>query len=234
MIHLVSSMATRQVLMDLAARFEAQTKSAVKVEAVGGVDAAKRVRAGEAFDVIVLAANVIDALIAEGHVIGSRVDVVTSPIAIGVRAGAPIPDISSAEAVKQAVLAASTIGYSTGPSGTYLSTLFDRWGIGAVVKDRITVAPPGVPVASLVARGDIALGFQQLSELTADGVTVVGLLPPEIQSVTTFSGGVAKTSSQPEAARQLLEFLAAPEFEDLKRRHGMNQTSAKFEVRSAK
>jgi molybdate transport system substrate-binding protein len=109
-MHVVSSMATRQVLVDLVARFESQSELPVRLEAVGGVDAAKRVRAGESFDVVVLAANVIDALIAEGHVVGSRVDVVTSPIAIGVRAGAALPDISSAEAVKQAVLAASRIG----------------------------------------------------------------------------------------------------------------------------
>ena len=218
-IHVLSSMATRQVLGELASQFEADSRLPVRVESVGGVDAARRVRAGDPFDVIVLAANVIDALIAEGHVEGRRVDVVTSPVAIGIRSGNPHPDISSADAVKDAVLAASRIGYSTGPSGTYLANLFEAWGIGEAVKDRITVAPPGVPVASLVARGEIELGFQQLSELAgSDGIDVVGLLPPDIQSLTTFSGGVARTSTQPDAARRLLDYLASPAAAAIKKR----------------
>lgn len=216
-------MATRQLLMELAAQFEAQSGLKVRLEAVGGVDAAKRVRAAEAFDLVVLASNVIDALIAEGLIVGSRVDVVTSAIAIGVKAGIPHPDIGSAEALKRAVLASSTIGYSTGPSGTYLAGLFEKWGIGETVKDRIVIAPPGVPVAALVARGEIELGFQQLSELAgAPGVDVIGMLPPEIQSLTTFSGGVARSSEQREPAQRLLAFMASPEVADLKRRHGMD------------
>jgi len=221
-IHVLSSMATRQVLGELAATFESRSGLSVRVESVGGVDAAKRVRAGETFDVVVLASNVIDALIAEGHLTGERIDLVTSAIGIGVRAGSAHPDIGSAAAVRQAVLAAGRIGYSTGPSGTYLAKLFEQWGIGDVVKDKTVVAPPGVPVTSLVARGDIDLGFQQLSELAGDGVEVVGSLPDEIQSLTTFSGGVARTSPQPEDARALLRFMTMPEVTDIKRRHLMN------------
>jgi molybdate transport system substrate-binding protein len=221
-IHVLSSMATRQVLGELAATFESRSGLSVRVESVGGVDAAKRVRAGETFDVVVLASNVIDALIAEGHLTGERIDLVTSAIGIGVRAGSVHPDIGSADAVQQAVLAAGRIGYSTGPSGTYLAKLFEQWGIGDVVKDKTVVAPPGVPVTSLVARGDIDLGFQQLSELAGDGVDVVGSLPDEIQSLTTFSGGLARTSSQPAAAQALLDFMTTPEVSDLKRRHLMD------------
>ena len=221
-IHVLSSMATRQVLGELAATFESRSGSSVRVESVGGVDAAKRVRAGEVFDVVVLASNVIDALIAEGHLTGERIDLVTSAIGIGVRAGSAHPDIGSAAAVRQAVLAADRIGYSTGPSGNYLAKLFEQWGIGDVVKDKTVVAPPGVPVTSLVARGDIDLGFQQLSELAGDGVDVVGSLPDEIQSLTTFSGGVARTSPQPEDARALLRFMTTPEVSDIKRRHLMD------------
>jgi molybdate transport system substrate-binding protein len=218
-LHVLSSMATRQILGELAAQFEQQSGEAVRVESVGGVDAAKRVRAEEAFDVVVLAANVVDALIGEGHLTGGRVDVVTSAIGLGVRAGAARPDISSGDAVKRAVLAAGRIGYSTGPSGLYLRRLFDGWGIGEETKGKTVVAPPGVPVTALVARGDVDLGFQQLSELAGDGVDVVGELPADIQSLTTFSGGVARTSAQSEAAARLLAFMAAPERADVKRRH---------------
>jgi molybdate transport system substrate-binding protein len=221
-IQVLSSMATRQVLGELAATFESRSGLSVRVESVGGVDAAKRVRAGETFDVVVLASNVIDALIAEGHLTGERIDLVTSAIGIGVRAGSVHPDIGSADAVQQAVLAAGRIGYSTGPSGTYLAKLFEQWGIGDVVKDKTVVAPPGVPVTSLVARGDVDLGFQQLSELAGDGVDVVGSLPDEIQSLTTFSGGLARTSSQPAAAQALLDFMTTPEVSGLKRRHLMD------------
>src|SRR5688572_19971766 len=123
-------MATRRLLAELTARFEARSSTKVAVESIGGVDAAKRVRAGEAFDVVVLAGDVIDQLSTEGRIIaGTRVDIAASPVAVAVRAGARHPDISSAGAVRDAVLAAATIGYSTGPSGTYLAKLFDRWGI---------------------------------------------------------------------------------------------------------
>jgi molybdate transport system substrate-binding protein len=218
-IHVVSSMATRQLLTELGEQYESASGVRVRVESVGGVDAAKRVRAGEAFDVVVLAANVIDALIDEGRLDGARVDVVTSPVAMAVRSGEKHPDVSSADAVRDAVLAAGHIGYSTGPSGTHLARLFEGWGIADAVKDRIVVAPPGIPVASLVARGEIDLGFQQLSELAGTpGIEVIGMLPSEIQSLTTFSGGVARVSDKPDAARRLLAFLASPGVADVKLR----------------
>lgn len=216
-------MATRHVLAELIALFEATTPHIrVRLESMGGVDAAKRVKAGEAFDVIVLASNVIDDLTAAGHVVaGSRVDLVASPIAVAVRVGASRPDIGSADAVKRAVRAARTVGYSTGPSGTYLATLFERWDPD--FGRRVVVAPPGVPVASLVARGDVELGFQQLSELLGvEGIEVVGPLPPEIQMTTIFSGGIASASTQREAAREVLSFMAAPAVTDTKRNHGMD------------
>src|SRR5690606_25354648 len=99
------------------------------------------------FDAVVLAAGAIDDLIAAGRLVpGSRVDLATSAIAAGVRAGAPRPDIGSEGAVKDAVLAARRVGYSTGPSGTHLEQLFDRWGLTEALRDRLVQAPPGVPV----------------------------------------------------------------------------------------
>jgi molybdate transport system substrate-binding protein len=217
-------MATRHLLADLASRFEAQSPHRVLLESVGGVDAAKRVTAGEAVDAVVLAREAIDDLIAAGRIIaGSRVDLVASAIAVAVRAGAPQPDISTTEAIKHAVLTARSVGYSTGPSGTHLARIFAAWDDTGALKERIVVAPPGVPVASLVARGDIELGFQQLSELMGgDGIDVVGLLPPPAQMVTTFSGGVALASAWPDAVRELLQFMAAPSVTEVKRRYGMD------------
>jgi molybdate transport system substrate-binding protein len=150
------------------------------------------------------------------------VDLVESGIAIAVRAGAPAPDIASETAVRSAVLAAQTLSFSTGPSGVYLEQLFERWGILATIRARIVVPPPGVPVGSLVASGKVELGFQQLSELMSlAGIQVLGPLPPTIQSLTVFSGGVAAASANPRTARALLDFMAAPAAAACKQQHGM-------------
>jgi molybdate transport system substrate-binding protein len=212
-------MATRQVLAELVAGWERP----VSIEAVGGVDAARRVRAGEAFDLVVLASNAIDQLIAEGHLQPGRVDLVRSGVAMAVRAGATRPDVGSEDAVRRAVLAARSISYSTGPSGVHLAQLFERWGIGEQIKGRIVQAPPGVPVGTLVARGEVELGFQQLSELMhLDGIDVLGPLPPAIQTVTTFSAGIGSRSTDARAVRALLAFMASPSADEAKRRHGMD------------
>jgi molybdate transport system substrate-binding protein len=216
-------MATRQLLADLVAAYRLVAGTEVAIESVGGVDAAKRVAAGEAFDVVILASDAVDKLVAAGHASGPRVDIVRSGVAVAVRAGAAQPDISSEEAVKQAVLAAPTIGYSTGPSGTALLKLFGRWGIAEEVAKKVVQAKPGIPVGSLVASGEVALGFQQYSELKSlEGITVLGALPPEIQVTTIFSGAVCTASAQPDAARTLLAFLMSPETADAKRRNGMD------------
>jgi molybdate transport system substrate-binding protein len=222
-IRIISSMATRRLLADLVAACSATAAHAVAVESVGGVEAAKRVAAGEPFDLVVLASGAIDRLAAQGGIVpGSRVDLVTSPVAVAVRAGAAHPSIASEEEVRRAVLTAAGIGYSTGPSGDYLVGLFRRWGILDSVQDRIVQAPAGVPVATLVAQGDAALGFQQLSELMhAEGIEVVGLLPAAIQYETTFSAGIATASTHREAVAPLLACFSSPETADIKRRHGM-------------
>lgn len=223
-VRVISSMATRLLLGELAAQYARSSGVEVHVESVGGVDAAKRVRAGEVFDAVVLAGDAIESLIADGAVVaGSRVDIVRSPVAVAVREGSPRPDIGSEDALRRGVLAARTIGYSTGPSGTELKKRFERWGIAAEVAPKLVQAPPGVPVGAMVADGRVELGFQQLSELMPlEGIAVLGVLPPEVAIVTVFSGGVASASAQPEAARALLQFMASPQTTALKRRHGMD------------
>ncbi len=222
---LISSMATKPVLTELIARYQRQHPGiAIALESVGGVDAARRVAAGEAFDAVVLGADALEQLIAGGHVqAGSRVDVVRSGVAVAVRAGSPRPDLGSESAVRQAVLDAPSIGYSTGPSGVQLARLFERWGIATQIADRIVVPPPGVPVGALVASGQVALGFQQLSELMhLPGIEVLGPLPEPLQIVTIFAGGVATAAKQPEAARTLLAFLASDATREIKRANGMD------------
>jgi molybdate transport system substrate-binding protein len=221
-LRMISSMATRELLAALAARYGEQAGQAVNAEAGGGVDVARRVEQGEAFDVVVLASNAIDKLIAGGKVLPGRVDVVESGVAIAVRAGARRPSVATEEDVRRAVQSAASLSYSTGPSGVYLEQLFQRWGILDEVRPRIVVPPPGVPVGSLVAQGRAELGFQQLSELmNLPGIDVLGPLPPAIQTLTVFSGGVCAGSADPAASRALLDFLASPATVQLKRSHGM-------------
>ena len=217
-------MATRQVLADLVSAYEQRSGVQVQIESVGGVDAAKRVMADEPFDLVVLASDAIDKLLAAGKLVaGSQVDLVHSGVAVAVRAGAARPDIGSEDAVRNAVLAARSLSYSTGPSGVALARLFERWGIAGQIQDRIVQAPPGVPVGTLVARGEVELGFQQLSELLhVDGIELLGALPAEIQIVTTFSAGVCASATQPGAARELIAFMASPAAAEAKRRQGMD------------
>lgn len=219
----ISSMATRLLLADLAEAYLQRRGVAVHFESVGGVDAARRVQAGEPFDLVVLAADAIDKLVTAGRVVAaSKTDLVHSGVAIAVRAGAPRPDIGSEDALRHAVLSARTVGYSTGPSGVALTRLFDRWGIADRLRERTVQAPPGVPVGALVARGDVELGFQQLSELMhLDGIHVLGPMPSGVQIDTIFSAGRCATSSRPEAVDALLGFLCSDDAADAKRRHGM-------------
>ena len=223
-ISAISSMATRAVLAELARAYEVRSGRQIAIESVGGVDAARRVDAGEAFDLVVLAREAIDKLLLAGHLLaGSELDLVRSGVAVAVPAGAPRPEIGSEDALKRAVLSARTIGYSTGPSGAELARLFEHWGIAQQLRNRIVTAPPGVPVGTLVARGEVELGFQQLSELLhVPGVEVIGPLPATIQVVTTFSGAIGVRSRQPQAARAVLAFMASPAATEAKQRQGMD------------
>ena len=220
----ISSMATRQLLAELLARYRKETGRTVSVEAVGGVDAAKRVRAGEVFDLVVLADDVIAKLADEGHVVTtSRTPFVRSAMALAVPTGATRPDIGSEAAVRAALTGARSIGYSTGPSGTHLLTVLKSWGLDpAAEPGRFVQAKPGIPVATLVARGEAAVGVQQMSEFIGEaGIEIVGLLPPPVQSVTTFSIGIGARSMHVEEARAVIAYVTAPASAGIKHRFGM-------------
>jgi molybdate transport system substrate-binding protein len=216
-------MATRQILTELSDAFNKKTGQAVAIESVGGVDAAKRIRAGETFDIVVLADDAIRQLEADGFLKpGSRAGFAKSAMAVAIRAEAKRPDLTSAAGLKAAVLTARSIGYSTGPSGSHVLNLLKTWGIDQTVAERLVKASPGVPVGTLVARGEAELGFQQLSEfLDVPGIEIAGPLPPEVQSVTLFSCGVCANASNETGARDLIKYLTSAEADAPKRRQGM-------------
>ena len=217
-------MATRYILADLALDYEVRNGTKVDIRSMGGVEAAKLVRAGEPTDVVVLASKVMKELEAEGHVAKDSIrDFARSEIAIAFPAGSSRPSVECEQAVRQAIIDARRVCYSTGPSGDHLKALCEKWGAADSVLARALVAPPGVPVASLVARGDADLGIQQLSELMGQpGIEIAGALPPDIQAVTVFSAGVCSRSVEPGAAHAFVAYLASAESGDAKRRYGMD------------
>ena len=142
----------------------------------------------------------------------SRVDLASSSIGMAVRAGAPLPDISTPEAFREALLAAESIGYSASVSGMYLATeLFPRLGLSAQLepKSRRIVSER---VAAVVARGEVEVGFQQVSEILAiEGAAYAGPIPAEFQRVTMFSTGVMTGARNEAGGQQLVDYLSSAE-----------------------
>ncbi len=170
-----------------------------------------RLKRGERADVLIMADTELDDLARQGKVVaGSRVDLARSNIGAAVRAGAPRPDIGSAEALKRTLLAAKSIAYSDSASGVYLATVFSRLGIADEVRAKSKMIP-AEPIGAVVARGDAEIGFQTMSALIpVPGIDVIGVLPPELQKATVFSAGIAAGAEEPDAARALIRFLTSP------------------------
>jgi len=216
-IRVMTSGAFTAALLDLAPQYERATgqKIVVGTTTMGtGADSiGSRLQRGEPTDVVIVAATALDDFIKDGVVVaGSRVDLVRSSIAMAVRAGAPKPDISSVEALKRTLLAAKSIGSSDSASGVYLRTeLFPRLGIADAIKSKSKVIEAFERVGDAVARGDVEVGFQQVSELKpVPGITIVAPLPEGAQQVTIFSAAIPKGAKNVDAARRLIQFLSSP------------------------
>lgn len=223
-IKVLSSLAHREAYLELVPQFEHADGHKVATTWAGTVDIMKRVTAGEIFDLVIVSSTAVDDLIKLGKVAGTRIDLAKTGIGVAVRAGAQKPDISSADALKRALLAARTVGYSTGPSGAYLVKLFERMGIGDAVKAKTRQVPSGGTVGPIIASGEAEIGFQQISELVhVDGVDFVGPLPPDVQHVTTFSCAVQAAATHPDVARDLVNFLTAKAADPVFRKHGLDR-----------
>jgi molybdate transport system substrate-binding protein len=223
-IKVLSSIATREAYNELVPQFERANAHTVSTTWAGTVDIMKRMAmAGEVHDLVIISSTELDQLIRQGKIApGSRVDLAKSGIGVAVRAGAPKPDISSADALKKTLLAAKTVGYTSGPSGVYMAGLIERMGIAAAVKAKYRSVPSGGTIGTLVARGDCEIGFQQVSELVhIKGIDYVGPLPPDIQRVTIFSSGVQVGAKNAPAAKALQQFLTTPAAAAVMRKHGL-------------
>jgi molybdate transport system substrate-binding protein len=171
-----------------------------------------RLERGEPADVLIMVGYALGDLAKNGKVIpDSRVDLVKSGIGVAVKAGALRPDISSADTLKRALLAAKSVAYSDSASGVYVSSeMFKKLGIENEMKDKARMIP-ATPVGEIVAHGDAEIGFQQISELKpVAGIDIVGPLPSDLQKITVFSAGIATGSKEPEAGKALIKFLTSP------------------------
>ena len=220
----ISSKATAAVLAEWVNTGAHEVRSTLRIESVGGVEAARRVKQGERFDLVFLAADPLDRLIAAGHLRGPRMDLMRSTMVVAGRSGAARIDIDieTEESLRQAVLAARRIGYSTGPSGDHVLRLLERWGFEGGHAVVAVQAPPGVSVGQLLDSGEVALGFQQRSELLHHpGVDVIGCLPQPVDLVTVFSVALGLKEVHAEASKAWLEYFTSPAAAAVLQRHGM-------------
>ena len=223
-IKVLSSIATREAYNELLPAFERQTGHKVTTTWAGTVEIMKRMAAGgEQHDLVIISATELEELVRQGKLAaGSRVDLAKSGIGVAVRAGAPKPDIGSVDALKRALLAAETVGYTSGPSGVHMGQLIERMGIAADIKPKFRSVPSGGTIGSIIASGDCELGFQQVSELVhIPGTAYVGPLPAEVQRVTVFSSGIQSGARNPDGARELQAFLTTAEGAATMRKHGL-------------
>jgi len=202
----------KSVMLELLPEFERARSTKIAVTWGSTNALLKDIKAGLGGDVAVLTAEAVDELIDQGKAVaGSRVDLARSRIGVAVRKGAKQPDIASPEALKRALIAASSVAHSkTGLSGLYFPTVLARLGIADAIQSKIVIPDPGTAVGEVVAKGDAEIGIQQISELLpVAGIEIVGPLPEPLQKITTFSGGVLRVAKEPSLAEALLKFVAA-------------------------
>lgn len=222
-IKVASTQATEEAYKELVAQFEKATGHKVTTYFSGTVNVSKKLADGEQYDLIIMSQPAIEEQIKLGKVAaGSRVDFASSGTGLAVKKGAPKPDIGTVDALKKTLLAAKSIGYSTGPSGVYVVSMFDKLGIGNEVKPKLKQTPSGVFVGTLIASGETEIGFQQISELVHfAGIDYVGPLPADVQRTTMFSTGIHTQAKEAEAAKALVKFLTAPAAAPVIKKHGL-------------
>jgi molybdate transport system substrate-binding protein len=210
-IKVLSTNGVKAIMEELVPQFERATGHKLVITFEVTTALKKDIEAGAAFNVTILTASAIDDLIKQGKAKGPGAMIAKSGAGVAVRAGAPKPDIGTADAFKRALLAAKSVAYTTqGASGQYFVTVLDRLGIAAEIKAKAKTQPGGA-VAELVARGEAEIAVQQISELLpVKGADYVGPFPPELQNYTAFTAALGPAPREPAAARAFIDFLTAP------------------------
>ena len=211
-IRVLSGNGARNAITELSAQFERASGHQVSLQFAVNPEAKRRIEAGEAFDVAILNPPVLDDLIRQGRIVpGTRAVLGRSGIGVGMRGGAPKPDISSVAAFKRTLLDAKSVAYpGEGASGKYFVSLIERLGLASEMKSKMRPMPAEYNVEA-VARGEIELVVAVASRISGvPGVQLVGRIPQELQTWIGFNAGVATTAREPEAARAMLKFFTAP------------------------
>jgi molybdate transport system substrate-binding protein len=222
-IAVLATGATKEIILEIISEFEKGYGHKVVTTWTGTEGIRKRIGEGEVYDLIVVGAPVVDTFIQQGKIAPeSRTKLMNSAVGVAVRAGAPKPDIGSPAAVRNALLTAKSIGYSTGPSGDHVVSLIERFGITDQVKPKLRQVPTGARMETIIATGETEIGFQQISELIrAPGIDYIGPLPSDIQKITVYSAGIHASARQPEAAKALIGALTSSAAAPVIKHHGM-------------
>jgi len=223
-LKLMSTMALRSVLDEVIPDFEKQTGTTVEISYGATAKLTERIRGGARGDIVIAVAGSINELEAE-HILqqGARIDLVTSEVAMAVKLGAPVPDISTQEAFIATLRAARSFVFSKqGASGMYFASLLKRLGIDEELRPKATVLAEGL-TGELVARGEIELAVQQMSELMqVSGINIFAKLPPAVQQSTTFSIGIFKDPTQSEIIHAFTTFMCTPAVTAACKRQGLD------------
>jgi len=215
-VRVISAGAVKSIVSDLAQAYEKETGNTVVMQ-FGPMGFVRQKLASDPADVVIMSDTVIEDTIAKGGVTaGSRTDIGRTGMGVGVRDGAPQPDISTVDAFKRALLEAKSIVYvdpaSGATSGVHFASVLQKLGIADAVKPKTKLVPGGYP-AELVAKGEVDLVVHQISEIVpVKGVTLVGPLPKDLQKITVYSAGLAAKSANAELARGFMTFLTRPAF----------------------
>jgi molybdate transport system substrate-binding protein len=222
-IKVIASGATKEIINEILPTFEKNSGHKVAIEFTGTANIKKRIAAGETYDLVIVGAPEIDAFAQQGKIAsGTRTDLMKSGVGVAVRSSASKPDIGSSEALKKTLLAAKSIGYSSGPSGDHMVNLVERMGIADQVKPKMKQVPSGSRISTMIESGEAEIGFQQISELIHEnGIDYIGPLPSEVQKITVYAAGLHTGAREPEAAKALVKALAAPDAATLIKAHGM-------------
>ena len=222
-IRVISTQATEPAYQELVAQFEKSTGHKVTTIFSGTLNVQKRLADGEAYDLIIMGSDALEDQIKRGKAVaGSRVNFAKSGVGVAVRKGAAKPDIRSVEAFKKSLLSAKSLGYSTGPSGLHMLSVFEKLGISNEIKGKLKQTPSGVFVGTLITSGQTEIGFQQIPELIHfDGIDYVGPLPGNLQNITMFATAIQTGAKQADAAKALVQFITAPSAASVIRKHGL-------------